>query len=42
MYWNGAGSAAEAFTTTVYSSAPFSRSVSTTSDTVDAFCPIAT
>src|SRR3990170_3147604 len=42
MYWNGVGSEAEAFTTTVYSSAPFSRRVSTTSATVEAFCPIAT
>jgi len=37
-----AGSEAAALTTTVYSSAPFSRSVSTTSATVDAFWPIAT
>jgi hypothetical protein len=42
MYWNEAGSAAEAFTTTVYSSAPFSPSASTTSATVEAFCPTAT
>ena len=42
MYWNGTGSDADASTTVVYSRAPFSRSVSTTSATVDAFWPIAT
>ena len=42
MYWNGTGSDADALTTVVYSSAPFSLRVSTTSATVDAFCPIAT
>ena len=42
MYWNGAGSEAGAFTTTVYSSAPFSSRVATTSATVEDFCPTAT
>ena len=42
MYWNGAGSDAGAFTTTVYSSAPFSSRVATTSATVEDFCPTAT
>ena len=42
MYWNGVGSDADAFTTTVYSSAPLALSVSTTSATVEAFWPTAT
>jgi len=42
MYWKGVGSDADAFTTTVYSRAPLSLRVSTTSATVEAFCPTAT
>jgi len=42
MYLKEAGAEAEAFTTTVYSRAPFSSRAATTSDTVEAFCPMAT
>ena len=42
MYSNGAGSAAEALTTIVYSIAPFYLSRSTTDATVELFCPMAT
>ena len=41
-YLNGAGSAAGAATTTVYSMAPFWRSVSTVWATVEPFWPMAT
>src|SRR5882724_2181873 len=42
MNWSGAGSDAEATTTIEYSSAPASRSFSTTVATVDRFWPMAT
>ena len=42
MYWSGAGSAADATTTVVYSIAPLARSTSTMPATVDSFEPIAT
>src|SRR6478609_7970887 len=42
MNWSGAGSEALATTTTVYSSAPASRSFSTTEATVERFWPMAT
>ncbi len=42
MYWYAAGLDAGAFTTTVYSIASCCSSRSTTSATVEPFCPMAT
>ena len=42
LNWSGAGTAAEATTTSVYSSGPASRRFSTTVATVDRFWPMAT
>jgi hypothetical protein len=42
MYWSGAGSAADATTTVVYSIAPLARRISTIPATLDSFEPIAT